>query len=110
MIYRVTFSDGTMCHTGYKPLAIVWAKRKGARIIEISQRHEEKQKMNISFESRDMVIDSDGMQLGTIRPNDTDIEGNEIAWTFEAIADVEFAADELRAIADKLDELNGAKG
>ena len=62
--------------------------------------------MNISFESRNMVIDSDGMQLGTIRPNDTDIEGNEIAWTFEAIADVEFAADELRAIADKLDILN----
>lgn len=64
--------------------------------------------MSISFESRNLVIDSNGMQLGTIRPNDADIYGNEVAWTFEAIAGVEFSPDELRAIADRLDELNGA--
>lgn len=65
--------------------------------------------MTVTFESRELVLDGDSMQLGTIRPNDTDIDGNEIAWTFEAIAGVEFTPDELRAIADKLDELNGVQ-
>lgn len=35
MIYRVVFSDGTQCHTGYKPLALVWAKRAGSKLTEV---------------------------------------------------------------------------
>ena len=26
-----------MCHTGYRPLALVWAKRKGAKMTEIDE-------------------------------------------------------------------------
>lgn len=35
LIYRVTFDDGSMCHTGHKPLADVWAKRQGSKLEEI---------------------------------------------------------------------------
>ena len=35
-IYRVTLSNGETLHTGYKPLAEVWAKAKGAVLHEIS--------------------------------------------------------------------------
>lgn len=34
-IYRVTYADGTQCHTGYRALAEVWAKREGAVLAEI---------------------------------------------------------------------------
>jgi len=37
MIYRVDFDDGTFCHTGYRPLADVWAKRKGAKMTGIDE-------------------------------------------------------------------------
>src|SRR5574343_224614 len=37
MIYRVDFDDGTCCHTGYRPLALVWAKRKGSKMTEIEE-------------------------------------------------------------------------
>jgi hypothetical protein len=37
MIYRVEFAEGGMCHTGYRPLALVWAKRKGAKMTEIDE-------------------------------------------------------------------------
>lgn len=40
MIYRVEFADGGMCHTGYRPLALVWAKRKGAKMTEIDETKE----------------------------------------------------------------------
>jgi hypothetical protein len=35
VIYRVTYDDGSMCHTGYRPMAEVWAKRQGAKLEEI---------------------------------------------------------------------------
>jgi len=35
VIYRVTFDNGETCHTGYRPLAEVWAKRSGAVLEEI---------------------------------------------------------------------------
>lgn len=35
VIYRVTFENGETCHTGYRPLAEVWAKRSGAVLEEI---------------------------------------------------------------------------
>lgn len=37
MIYRVEFADGSICHTGYRPLALVWVKRKGAKMTEIDE-------------------------------------------------------------------------
>ena len=40
MIYRVEFADGSICHTGYSPLALVWAKRKGAKMTEIDETRE----------------------------------------------------------------------
>lgn len=35
VIYRVTYADGSMCHTGYGPLAVVWAKTTGSKLEEI---------------------------------------------------------------------------
>jgi hypothetical protein len=35
-IYRVTYPNGEQCHTGYKPLADVWAKRDGAVLTTIN--------------------------------------------------------------------------
>jgi hypothetical protein len=35
LIYRVTYADGSMCHTGYGPLAVVWAKTPGSKLEEI---------------------------------------------------------------------------
>ena len=35
-IYRVSLPNGETMHTGYKPLAEVWAKGRGAIISEIS--------------------------------------------------------------------------
>lgn len=35
VIYRVTYEDGTMCHTGHWPLAKVWAKWPGVKLEEI---------------------------------------------------------------------------
>jgi hypothetical protein len=35
VIYRVTYADGSMCHTAHKPLADVWAKRQGSKLEEI---------------------------------------------------------------------------
>lgn len=35
VIYRVTYDDGSTCHTAYRPLADVWAKRQGAKLEEI---------------------------------------------------------------------------
>lgn len=37
MIYRVEFADGTCCHTGYRPLALVWEKREGSKMREIEE-------------------------------------------------------------------------
>jgi hypothetical protein len=37
MIYRVEFAESGMCHTGYRQLALVWAKRKGAKMTEIDE-------------------------------------------------------------------------
>lgn len=34
-IYRVSLPNGETIHTGYKPLADVWAKNKGAQLSEI---------------------------------------------------------------------------
>lgn len=34
-IYRVSLPNGETIHTGYKPLAAVWAKNKGAQLSEI---------------------------------------------------------------------------
>lgn len=42
-IYRVTFGNGETCHTGYGPLAEVWAKRSGAVLEEIGLEVPEKQ-------------------------------------------------------------------
>lgn len=35
LIYRVTYADGSMCHTGYRPMATVWAKTPGSKLEEI---------------------------------------------------------------------------
>ena len=40
MIYKVEFSEGGVCHTGYRPLALVWAKRKGAKMTQIDETRE----------------------------------------------------------------------
>lgn len=63
---------------------------------------------SVSFHARELVI-IDSMQVGILVPADHDDDGDPIAWNFEAIASIEFTASELRAIADRLDELNQVK-
>ena len=65
----------------------------------------------INFETSTRCFDADGDFVGEIESHDsTIIDGHPIAFCFCAEADMHFTADELRAIADKLDSLNGVKG
>lgn len=65
----------------------------------------------INFETMTKCFDSDGNFVGEIESHDKSIiDGRPIAFCFCAEAEIHFSSAELRAIADKLDELNGAKG
>lgn len=65
----------------------------------------------VTFESQIKAFDDDGNLLGDIECQDYDrANGLPIAFCFAPIAEMLFDAGDLRAIADKLDELNGAKG
>lgn len=59
--------------------------------------------MTISFETKTSVFTENAELLGDIE------EESGGGWTFTAAVEVPLSADELRAIADKLDELNGVK-
>lgn len=60
--------------------------------------------MTISFETKTSVFTDDAQLVGDIEEQDGG------GWTFTAAVEMPLSADELRAIADKLDELNGVKG
>lgn len=65
----------------------------------------------INFETTTKCFDSDGNFVGEIESHDhTIIDGRPIAFCFCAEAEMQFTAGELRAIADRLDEINGVKG
>ncbi len=66
MIYRVDFADGSMCHTGYRPLALVWAKRKGSKMTEIEMAAQEETR---SFETvrRLHATSPEGMELDALK-------------------------------------------
>lgn len=65
----------------------------------------------VAFESQIKAFDHDGNLLGDIECQDYDrANGLPIAFCFAPIAEMLFDAEDLRAIADKLDELNGVKG
>ena len=61
MIYRVDFADGTMCHTGYRPLALVWAKRIGAKMKEIDETR------GFEPERRLRATSPEGMELDALK-------------------------------------------
>lgn len=61
-IYRVTFADGTMCHTGHRALADVWAKCSGAVLAEINlesppEAHEQTQRWSLLPRLRRLATD-----------------------------------------------------
>lgn len=56
----------------------------------------------VEFEMKVGVFTEDGTRCGDIEPKP--LKGK--AWSFTPCDEVPIAADELRAIADKLDELN----
>lgn len=60
--------------------------------------------MTISFETKTSVFTENAEHLGDIEEQDGG------GWTFTAAVEIPLSGDELRAIADKLDELNGVKG
>lgn len=65
----------------------------------------------ITFETVTKCFDADANFVGEIESHDhTIIDGRPIAFCFTAEAEIQFTADELRAIAEKLDALNGVKG
>lgn len=64
MIYRVDFADGTCCHTGYRPLALVWAKRKGSKMTEIEMATQEETR---SFETVRSATSPEGMELDALK-------------------------------------------
>ena len=59
--------------------------------------------MTISFETKTSVFTENAELFGDIEQQDR------MGWTFTAAVEMPLSADELRAIADKMDELNGAK-
>lgn len=64
--------------------------------------------MTLNFESRTLCFDTDGNLVGEIESHDhTAIDGRPMAFCFCAEAEIHLTSEELRAIADKLDELNG---
>ena len=65
MIYRVDFADGTCCHTGYRPLALVWAKRKGSKMTEIEMAPEETR--NFETVRRLHATSPEGMELDALK-------------------------------------------
>ena len=61
-IYRVTYADGTQCHTGYRALAEVWAKRTGAVLTEINleappEQHQQTQRWELLPRLRRLATD-----------------------------------------------------
>ena len=67
MIYRVDFADGTMCHTGYRPLALVWAKRKGSKMTEINEMATPEETRNFETVRRLHATSPEGMELDALK-------------------------------------------
>ena len=74
MIYRVEFSEGGMCHTGYRPLALVWAKRTGSRLIEVNDMATPEETRSFETVKRLHATSPEAMQL------DAAISAMAIAW------------------------------
>lgn len=61
-IYRVTYADGTQCHTGYKSLAEVWSKRDGAVLTVVNlevppEQHQQTQRWELLPRLRRLAAD-----------------------------------------------------
>lgn len=67
MIYRVDFADGTMCHTGYRPLALVWAKRKGSKMTEITEMATPEEARSFETVRRLHATSPEGMELDALK-------------------------------------------
>ena len=74
MIYRVDFADGTCCHTGYRPLALVWAKRKDSKMTEITEMATPEETRNFETVRRLHATSPEGMELDALK------SGAAIAW------------------------------
>ena len=64
---RVDFADGTMCHTGYRPLALVWAKRKGSKMTEINEMATPEETRNFETVRRLHATSPEGMELDALK-------------------------------------------
>ena len=67
MIYRVDFADGTMCHTGYRPLALVWARRKGSKMTEINEMATPEETRSFETVRRLHATSPEGMELDALK-------------------------------------------
>lgn len=67
MIYRVDFADGTCCHTGYRPLALVWAKRKDSKMTEITEMATPEETRNFETVRRLHATSPEGMELDALK-------------------------------------------
>ena len=67
MIYRVDFDDGTFCHTGYRPLADVWAKRKGAKMTGIDEMATQDETRSFETVRRLHATSPEGMELDALK-------------------------------------------
>jgi hypothetical protein len=74
MIYKVEYADGTSCCTGYRPLALVWAKRKGSRLIEVNDMATPEETRSFETVKRLHATSPEAMQL------DATISAIAIAW------------------------------
>ncbi len=67
MIYRVDFADGTMCHTGYRPLSLVWARRKGSKMTEINEMATPEETRSFETVRRLHATSPEGMELDALK-------------------------------------------
>lgn len=56
-----------MCHTGYRPLALVWAKRKGSKMTEINEMATPEETRNFETVRRLHATSPEGMELDALK-------------------------------------------